>query len=490
MHVEVDPDTRDLVLHSRWGADELRGPAPVVREALRRMTFGPITLDNVTRDPAERAEIGAVLDRFAHLVVRSVASEADRPLLSVVPLAPEARFRFRDLAEESLVRLSRFAVQWTEGDGYLLESPLSLHKVVLHDSAAARITASLGRPVRPRAVQASGPSAAEMLGHLVAAGMVVVAEPAEDDRLPVFAEDIDPVLKSWRPLDLMFHVSTSLGRHDKDVGMTYRLEQGAVPEPVVAKPRGKDAIDLYRPRFADLLAADPPFSAVLEGYRTVGGFGLAVPTAQDVAELLYRTARVRSLFEEARAGHPPVTVSERPYPTTGSCHPFEMYLAVHACDGLPRGVYHYDPLGHRLETVPAGDADVAELIESAQVGAGLVGPPPVLLAVTARFRRIAWKYNGLSYVLLLKDLGHLVQTVLLASAAMGLAAATVTTPDIALATRILGTDWRTEPSIGWMVLGVPAQGEEKRAPVRGTNDAEWGDRSASILAEKRRKRLP
>jgi hypothetical protein len=32
------------------------------------------------------------------------------------------------------------------------------------------------------------------------------------------------------------------------------------------------------------------------------------------------------------------------------------------CDGLARGVYHYDPLGHRLEPVPAVPAAVGELL--------------------------------------------------------------------------------------------------------------------------------
>ncbi|MFD0857282.1 SagB family peptide dehydrogenase, partial [Actinomadura adrarensis] len=328
----------------------------------------------------------------------------------------------------------------------------------------------------------------DLLAHLVAAGMVVVAEAPEDGGAPMFAEDTDPALMSWRPLDLMFHVATSIGRHDKDIGMTYRLEQGAPVEPVVMPPHRVGAVDLYRPRLPDLLATDPPFTAVLEANRPANGFGPEPPTVRDVAELLYRTARVRSLSEESRAGHPRVMVSDRPYLTSGSCHPFEIYLAVHACEGLARGVYHYDPLAHRLETVPSGDADVAELIESGRVGAGLAEGPPVLLVITARLRRLSWKYNGLSYVLVLRDLGHFVQTTLLASTAMGLAAATVTATDIALGARVLGTDWRTEPSVAGIAIGASAPGGEKTISMRSANDAEWADQSVSLLAEKRIKR--
>ena len=37
------------------------------------------------------------------------------------------------------------------------------------------------------------------------------------------------------------------------------------------------------------------------------------------------------------------TVSERPYPSAGSLYELDLYLTVDRCDGLPRGIYHYDP---------------------------------------------------------------------------------------------------------------------------------------------------
>ncbi|MFD0854716.1 hypothetical protein ACFQ07_20930, partial [Actinomadura adrarensis] len=161
VHVEADPGTGSVILHSRWGAHPLPRTSPIVREALRRMTFGPISLENVTSDPAERARIIDVLEPVGHLVVRSVAAESDRLLLSVVPLAPEARFGLRDLNDGCLVRMSRFAIQRTSGDEYRLESPLSLHNVILHDPAAVRLVAPLGRPVRPGEVRSSGSSAGD-----------------------------------------------------------------------------------------------------------------------------------------------------------------------------------------------------------------------------------------------------------------------------------------------------------------------------------------
>lgn len=485
--METDPDTGAVTLHSRWGETPLSLAAePALREALRRMTLGPILLENVTRDRAEQAAVEHAFGAFEHLVVRSVAVDADRPLISVVPLAPEARLATAELGAEQVVRLSRFALLRTDGSQYHLESSLSLHRVVFHEPEAVRLIAALGRPVHASLITASpvlpGLPTAELLGYLVATGMVVVAEPAGAGEAAEFAEDVDPAVTFWRPIDLMFHVRTSLGYHDEDFGMTYRLEQGEPVEPVVAPARAAAAIDLFRPRLPELLAADPPFTAVVEADGRHGPADELVPTAREVGELLYRTARVRSLFEETREGHPRVMLSDRPYPASGSCHPLEVYVVVGTCSGIPRGVYHYDPMGHRLERLPAGDAEAGELLTAGRVGAGLSAEPPLLMLITARFRRLTWKYNGLSYALVLKDIGHFVQMILTVCTAMGLPTGMLAGSDIAMSARILATDWRTESSVAGVVLGVRAKAGGRPAAEKSVNDAVWADQAAAILA--------
>lgn len=492
--IEADPDTGAVILHSQWGDTALPPVTePAIWEALQRMSLGPILLENVTRDRADLAAIERVLERLEHLVVRSIGVDADRPLFSVVPLTPQASFALTDLAEDRMIRLSRFAVLQSNGSRYHLESSLSLHRVILHETEAVDLIAALGRPVRPSAIVASplsvaGLPTAELLSYLVAAGMVVVAEPAEAGRPAVFSEDVDPALTFWRPVDLMFHVRTNLGRHDEEFGMTYPREEGLPIEPVVAPRRGGPAIDLHRPRLPELFAADPPFTAVVEGRRPVNRSDESVPTAREVGELLYRTARVRSFYEEAREGHPRATLSERPYPTSGSCYAFEVYIAVNTCSGISRGVYHYDPVRHQLEPLPADGAGVDELLEAGRIGAGLRAQPPLLMVITARFCRLSWKYDGLSYALVLKDLGHLTQTALLVSTAMGLPADTVAGSDIEMSARVLGTDWRTESSVAAVVIGTQAEYGRPPGGESGVNDADWADEAAAILARKPRRR--
>ena len=101
----------------------------------------------------------------------------------------------------------------------------------------------------------------------------------------------------------MFHTRSTTGRHDNAFGVTYPLGRSGSPEPVV-RP-GRPGIDLHRPRWRDL-AADPPLAIAMEGRRSVRAHGAEPVTADELGDLLYRTARVRALVtpgdQEPREG--------------------------------------------------------------------------------------------------------------------------------------------------------------------------------------------
>lgn len=464
--VEPDPDQGVIVVHSRWEDTVLPMPAPAVVEALRRMSLGPISLGNVIRSGAERRALGALLDRLGHLVVRSFGIDREQPLISVVPLTPQAAFHLPERPPVNPVRLSRFAVLTTDGGNYLLESPLSHHRVVLHRADAL---GHLGTLMRPGPASAAAPETRSVISCLMAAGMVVEAVTGDPFQRVEFAEDRDPALTAWTPIDLMFHTRSTLGRHDQDFGVTYPLGEHGSVEPVVKETA--EGVPLPRPSWDDL-AADPPFSAVVEAHRPADAFSDEAMTLTDLGALLYRTARVRSLTgspsTEATA-----TTSDRPHPTSGDCHELELYAVVDRCAGLARGVYHYDPYHHRLNPL-GGDPD--ELL----VSANLASAPPVLLMVTARFRRLSWKYNGLGYSLVLTDAGALVQTLSLVATALGLAGRRLDGPDIEASAQVFGLDWRTESSVcGYAVGHARTASPGDGYPV---NDAEWPMLAAALLA--------
>ncbi|MGH6655856.1 MAG: SagB/ThcOx family dehydrogenase [Actinocrinis sp.] len=497
--VEPYAPNGSLTLYSRWGDVVLRrAPEPIGR-FLHRMQLGPVSLTNALSDPAdlpsltarERVQLFVTLERLRHLIVRSLsAGNGDQPLVSVVPMSPHATFPVEPLDPERAVRLSVFAALASDGTTLSIESPLSLHRVVLHGPQAAALAATLGRPRTPveaadlLALSLPKELSLDTLAYLAAAGMVVQSDPDAAPEAPRFAEDHDPALRGWTRTDLAFHVSSTLGRHDHDFGATYPLGAEGRLAALPDLPRGGVRIPLRRPRLADLLATDPPFTAVLEGRRSIRTFGDGPLTLGELGDLLYRALRVRSLVGPPnRPGQP--SAVDRPYPAGGAIHELDFHVVIDRCEGAARGVYTYDAAGHALVPIETEAADVDELLEQARVAANMAGPPPVLIMITARFRRLFSKYAGLGYSLVLKHVGVAQQTLYLVTTAMRLAGCAIGAGEIQDSARILGLDWLAESWVGGFTLGrapdpagVPGEGESRHA----VNDAQWSELCRERLA--------
>jgi len=470
--VEANTGEDSVLVLTRWGEIRVDSPGPAAKELLRRMSFGPVSLENVlgapAREPAaeelaQHKRLHEVLDQLQCAVVRSLGLQnAAGPLLSVVPIARQATFDPPELDSGQVVRLSRFAALRVGEAGMLLESPLALHRVVLHRAVATWVVGSLGRPTTPAATAAAlhlaEPVALDLVSYLVAAGMVVLSQPGALPATARFAEDSDPVLMPWSHHDLLFHSRSRLGRHDDPHGAVFPYAERLPPEPAVKPPPAGPRLPLYRPALADVLAADPKLTAVVEARRSFHEFGPTPVTAEQIGELLYRTARIRSLRPGPGApGETPYVISDRPYPTSGGLHELELYLTIDRCTGLARGIYHYDPLEHGLTLVNENEDDLSELLDAARVSAGMTAPPPVLLTMTARFRRVSWMHSGLAYATSLKHVGVLQQTLYLVATAMRLAPCAIAGGDSDAAARAFRLDWRAESSVGEFIVGSPPE---------------------------------
>jgi SagB-type dehydrogenase family enzyme len=489
--VQVEEESHGDVLRirSRWGTVTIQRPSETVREALYRMSLGPVSLENVTdaQNGPERIQLDQVLSQLQPLIIRSLGLETGQLLLSVVPMTPRSRFHVVPLPPDVPVRLSTYAELRTNGTEYVLESPLSLHRVLLHRAEAVWLIGSLGSPKTAVAYAAALPQlaiAADALAHLAAAGMVVRAEgtqPRGDRDMPVFSEDTDPALAGWSSVDLMFHTRRTLGRHDNPFGATYPMGPAGSPEPVVKPPLAGRSIPLHRPRWEDLAGADPPLAVAMEGRRSMRAYGSEPVTVTELGDLLYRTARVRSLITPPSAAKNSTAetdprLSDRPYPGGGACYELELYVTVGQCRGISPAIYHYDPLRHRLELVNSNRAVVDELLASASQAAVVDVPPPVLITVTARFRRLTWKYESMAYAAALMNVGVLIQSLYLVCTAMGLAPCALGSVGIDASARAFGTDWRTEPSVGQFMLGrYPDARGEYAGRWDPVNDPNWAD---------------
>jgi SagB-type dehydrogenase family enzyme len=440
-----------LTVLTRWGDVQIPCPTPGVEDFLRRMTYGPVALSNAV--DLEPKDLHEVLTALPGSVVHSLAlRDASSPLLSVVPVSPGRLFEPPDqasLTDSRLIRLSRFAFVRQKGDELLLESPLAHHHVVLHRPLASWVVGSLGRPTTSsavaRATSLAEPLVAEIVAYLAGAGMVLV-----DDGGTTFAEDTDPALLTWAPHDLLFHSRSRLGRHDNPAGAAFNHVATMPPLPVVKPTSPGKRFPLPRPGTTHGMS----LADAVEHRRSVRVFADEGPTGDQLGELLFRTARIRSQQEIAGPGDVRYTVSRRPYPSAGSLYELDLYLTIDRCADLPRGIYHYDPDGHALTLVNRRESDIEELLAGATV---LIGSsrPPVLITMTTRLGRLSWVYDSIAYATTLKHVGVLQQTLYLVATMLGLAPCALAMGDSELATTAFGLDWPAEVSVGEFVIGVP-----------------------------------
>jgi SagB-type dehydrogenase family enzyme len=292
-----------------------------------------------------------------------------------------------------------------------------------------------------------------LLDLLRLAGMLAEMTPSG-----VSSEQTHEGLMGWEFHDLLFHSRSREGRHDGVLGNAYplagRREPPAVVKPVAA---GGPAIELYRPDLSSLESHDPPLAWVMEQRRSIREYGSDPMTARQLGEFLYRVARVREIqpmMVDTPCGKFQMELSSRPYPTGGGLFALEVYPVVRACRDLAPGLYHYDPVQHGLGPIAGMTPAVEQLLDEAGYAMGTHGEHvQVLLVLTARFERVTWKYSGLAYSLILKDVGVVFQNMYLAATAMDLAPCAVGAGNSDLFARAIGSDYYSETSVGEFTLG-------------------------------------
>jgi SagB-type dehydrogenase family enzyme len=347
--------------------------------------------------------------------------------------------------------LSRFALLRREGDRWLLESPLSLARIeLLHASAFAMLEA-LRKPCSATTLAAAGQvpiaAARAMLASLNAAGFLTAA----GSNGGATHEDRDEALAVWEFADLLLHSRSRAGRHDQPIGATYPFRRTMRPLPALKKrPRGTRVV-LPTPA-PEVLSHDAQFTSVLERRESAREFGRRAIGTRELGEFLFRAAGIRELHAHGDALY---ETTRRPYPSGGACYPLEIYLATDRCAGLRPGLHHYDPARHALTTMPRSARGAARLLADARAAVRVQGQPTVLVVLTARFQRVAWKYRSIAYATILKDVGVLLQTMYLVTTAMGLSGSAVGCGNVAILAETLGVDFQRESSVGEFLIGTP-----------------------------------
>ena len=348
--------------------------------------------------------------------------------------------------------LSRFAWLRRERDTIVAESALSTWRVTLDSPVAVTMTGLFERPRRPDAPLAHelGLELAtlhELVELLLEAAVLVTVEQATD-------EDAPP-LGYWQFPDLLFHARTR-GRTIDPVGGTYRMLERVAPEPAHPPQRWAETVALQIPDLERAQREDPSLICVQTVRSSVRHYDEVPPDLARVSEFLYRVGRIEDIWHTPVPGPAPnrLELLAKPYPSGGALYELELYPVIAACGGLEPGIYHYAAERHVLARVAPVHDLVNELLGRGAEAMGVApGSLQILVVITARFARIAWKYESIAYELVLKHVGIMMQTMYLTATAMGLAPCALGTGDADLFARASGIGWIEEPAVGEFALG-------------------------------------
>jgi oxazoline/thiazoline dehydrogenase len=405
----------------------------ITRTELRQWTAANGTVQDVLR--VER-EVNVMLQ--LRWLLETVDQNSER-IASRTRLSAHFHVKPIDVAQRYVP--SRFAFLHHADGQLILESPLSHAIITFWDWRGAAVFNALQHSALP-----------EIGGLSLSTVRNVIALLAESSFLTAVGdngltnEQHSDTLREWEFHDLLFHSRSRIGRNVNPTGATYRFRGEIEHLPAIKPPMVDIVVALPVPNIETLMNSDPSLAWVMENRRSQRTSDHPL-TIEQIGEFLYRTSRAKAVYNNGD-----YEVSSRPYPAGGAIYEIELYTALHGCVGIENGFYHYCPQRHVLERLQDQSNTNDKLMNAAQMATGLDKYPHMLIVMSARFQRLAWKYEGFAYALMLKHVGIIHQTFYLAATAMGISACAIGTGNPDLFCSAAGTNYYEESSVGEFML--------------------------------------
>lgn len=192
----------------------------------------------------------------------------------------------------------------------------------------------------------------------------------------------------------------------------------------------REKIVLPEPRYEGKVSVEQ----AINQRRTVRSFRPDTLTPIQLSQLLWAAQGITDKKRGLRSA-----------PSGGALYPLDVYVVVgrNSVTELGEGIYLYLPNEHALRKLTEGDRrkDVAR----AALGQDWIAQAPVVLAITAEYRRITGKYGerGVRYAQI--EVGHVGQNIFLEAEALGLGAGIVGAFDDRSMAEAIGTLAGHEP---------------------------------------------
>lgn len=223
--------------------------------------------------------------------------------------------------------------------------------------------------------------------------------------------------------------------------------QTALPQ---AATRGQGSGQSHR-----AVALPPPvltgtrtFAQLLKQRRSVRAFAATPLALQGLGQLLWAAQGITA------DNHLRTT------PSAGALYPLELYVVAGNVEGLPAGVYRYEPHGHRLEIIRPGDQRGA--LAAATMQQAWLAQAPVVVVFGAVHARTATKYRDRAGRYVSIEVGAAAENLFLQAGDLDLGTVIVGAFDEASVRRVLQRPAEVAPLL-LMPVGVPATTAKQRA---------------------------
>ena len=231
-------------------------------------------------------------------------------------------------------------------------------------------------------------------------------------------------------------------------GIMFESDQSkGIDPPPFSKPITGEVVRL--PAFDDVMTT-PDYMQLLDDRRSLRDYSGTPMTQAQLAFMLWSAQGVKSYRGKV--------ATFRTVPSGGARHPFETYIAVQSVEGLEPGLHRYLPLenvGEKAVTIErlGGIDDYADKITAMLAGQAWAAKAPVILIYTCVPYRAEWRYDKAAHRVVLIDLGHLGQNVMLSAVALGLGSCCMAAYDQALCDELLGLDGLNEYTVYAISVG-------------------------------------
>ncbi len=175
-------------------------------------------------------------------------------------------------------------------------------------------------------------------------------------------------------------------------------------------------------------------------------------TLPELATLLTQSLGCTAAVEDTVSGS---VHALRAWPSAGGLYPLDAYVAAGCVEGLPQGLYHYNPITEHLALLSS--RPVREVLGDAYFQQPFAQAAALALFLTAGFDRTVAKYGERGYRLVLLDAGHAAQNLLLTAEQLQLGAVAMGGYCDDSVAADLGIDGVSEAVVHSVLIGRPCE---------------------------------